>query len=57
MKQEPREAAAESYSTFWDETPTRATTSSVAPEDAYSTFINLVEDGPFSAQRQPDGAD
>jgi hypothetical protein len=45
MVLEPREpAAAESYPTFWDDFP-RTPVSQLEPaDDAYSVFVNLVED-------------
>ena len=45
MNHAPREVAVmESYPTFWDETPKPATPVRVAPEEAYSEFVNLTED-------------
>lgn len=45
MKTEPRETAvAESYPTFWDQPSKPAVATPIAPEEAYSTFVNLTED-------------
>ncbi len=45
MMLEPRDlAAAESYPTFWDETPHNPIGPTVLPDDAYSTFVNLTDD-------------
>lgn len=45
MNVEPREpAVAESYPTFWDETPPLPVVPVVAADDAYSAFVNLIED-------------
>jgi hypothetical protein len=45
MKHEPRgPAATESYPTFWDDVPRRPAAAPVAPDEAYSAFVNLTED-------------
>jgi hypothetical protein len=45
MNVEPRGlAVAESYPTFWDETPPSPVPPAVAAEDAYTAFVNLIED-------------
>lgn len=45
MPYEHREPAApESYPTFWDETPLPPVVTLIAPDDAYSAFVNLTED-------------
>jgi hypothetical protein len=59
MKQEPRElAATESYPTFWDEVPKLPVAAPTAPDEAYSTFVNLTEGefpgGEFRADAEPD---
>jgi hypothetical protein len=48
-------AVTESYPTFWDQTPTPPAAPPVAPDEAYSTFINLAEDDfPSSVTPQPE---
>jgi len=45
MSFEPRDsAAAESYPTFWDDTPPAPAAPAEADGDAYTTFVNLTED-------------
>jgi hypothetical protein len=36
--------AAESYPTFWDDAPPAAAAPAVAPDEAYTAFVNLAED-------------
>jgi hypothetical protein len=44
MMLEPRNSAvAESYPTFWEETPRTNASPSVPIEDAYTAFVNLTE--------------
>ena len=48
-------AVAESYATFWDKTPEPPAAPPVAPDDAYSTFINFAEDDfPSTVTPQPE---
>jgi hypothetical protein len=58
MNLEPREhAATESYPTFWDAAPQSPVAAPVAPEEAYSEFVNLTEDafpGTNSRDNEPD---
>ena len=59
MNQEPREfAATESYPTFWDEVPKLPVAAPTAPDEAYSTFVNLAEDefpsGEYRIDAKPD---
>ena len=45
MNHEPREpAAAESYSTFWEDAPRATSCQPVPGEDAYTAFVNMSED-------------
>lgn len=45
MNHDPREqAAAESYSTFWEDAPRAPSQQLVYGQDAYTTFVNLCED-------------
>jgi hypothetical protein len=54
MSQQPREpAVAESYPTFWDELPRTPAFSAAPPDDAYSEFVNLIEEE-LPAELQPD---
>jgi len=45
MNLEPRAlAVAESYPTFWDDPPLAPAAPVVAPDEAYTAFVNLTED-------------
>jgi hypothetical protein len=44
MNHAPREVAAESYPTFWDDARPQPVLPPVAPEAAYTAFVDLTEE-------------